>query len=59
MISITNGYLTMPSIILGDFNIIQYTYENIRGKPLLESQLQSFNDYIDIAALIDIQSVED
>ena len=55
--NIANGCLNVPWIVLGDFNTVRYTNEKEGGRQLSESQLQSFNDYIDTAALFNMKSV--
>ena len=55
--NIANGCLNVPWIVLRDFNTVRYTNEKVGGRQLSESQLQSFNDYIDTAALFDMKSV--
>ena len=54
MIRSLRGTMTMPWLVLGDFNEILYNHEKDGGRPRTQRQLQAFHDALSACQLSDL-----
>ncbi|MQM23789.1 hypothetical protein Taro_056859 [Colocasia esculenta] len=56
-IILLSATITLPWLIIGDFNSVRYPQEKIGGRALTPSVLRDFNTCIDSSSLLDLKSV--
>lgn len=47
----TSAIISLPWLVLGDFNVVRWGSEKVGGAPPCRSAMQSFNNFIDFYAL--------